>query len=166
MFLKTRIFGEIEINENAIVSFFEGMPGFEEVKKYIILGTGDEKSPFKWLQSVDKPEVVFAVVDPFLFKKGYDINLNHDVVKKLQIENENDVLVYAIVVVPEDISKISANLKAPVIINVKNSKGMQVVLDTDSYSVRHYIIEELLAQEVAGNACSDKEEGSDHSNKR
>lgn len=165
MLLQTRIFGELEIVEEEILDFDEGIPGFEDVFKFVLLGTEDEQSPFKWLQSADKPDIAFAVVDPFVFKKDYNVELDDDVLEKLNIQKEEDVLVYSIVVVPEDISKISANLKAPVVINVKCKKGMQILLDTDRYSVRHYIMEELQGREVAGDACSDKEEGPDDCNK-
>lgn len=160
MILQTRHFGEIDIEESKILSFHEGLPGFEDVKKYTLLCGEDARSPFKWLQSVDAPKLAFAMVDPFAIKKDYEININNDVLINLGVENPEDVLVYSIVVVPDEISKTSMNLKAPVIINKKSNKGMQVILDTDKYSVRHYIMEEL--GEVCDNACSDKEEGSVH----
>jgi len=155
MKLNTKHFGEIEIDEKGILDFFEGLPGFENKRRFILLAGGDEQSPFKWLQCIDEPELAFAVVDPFIIKKDYDIDLSDSIAEELCIENTEDVLVYSIVVVPGDVSKISMNLKAPVIINTKSRKGMQVVLDTDRYGVRHYILEELHGREVAEDACSD-----------
>jgi len=90
--------------------------------------------------------------------KDYDFEIPDEAVESLGIESILDVMVLSIVVVPEDISKMTMNLKAPVIINTKNNKGMQVVLDTDRYSVRHYIIEELRRQEVNVGAGSDEKE--------
>lgn len=164
MRLDTRHFGTIEIDEKGIINFNEGLPGFEHVKQFVLLG-GDEQSPFKWLQSVDEPELAFVVVDPFCIRKDYDITLEDAVLEKLGIKGPEDVLVYSIVVVPEDTSRMSMNLKAPVVINVKNNKGMQVILDTDEYSVRHYILEELQRQEVGGYACSDEKKGAVHCHK-
>ena len=74
-------------------------------------------------------------------------------------------MVLSIVVVPEDINKMTMNLKAPIIINTKNNRGMQVVLDTDKYGVRHYVLEELRRQEVIDNVGTDKKEGTSNSNK-
>ena len=165
MKLSTKHFGEMEIDEKGIIDFPEGVPGFGNTRRYIFINNEEEGSPFKWMQCVDLPELAFAVVDPFAIKKDYDIEINDDVIDKLRIEKAEDALVYSIVVVPEDISKISMNLKAPVIINSSNKMGAQVVLDTDRYSVRHYILEELRRQEEAGNACTDKEEESVDCNK-
>jgi len=166
MKINTRHFGEIEVDENTIITFGDGIPSFEEVKKYVLLDSGDIESPFKWLQSVDNPSIAFAIADPFLIKKDYEVNINDNDIKILKIESKEDVTIYSIVVVPDDISKISMNLKAPVIINNNKRIGMQVILDTDKYSVRHYILEELRRQEVTSNAGTDKEKGTINSNKR
>lgn len=160
MLLETRHFGEIEVDESGIIEFKEGLPGFENVRKFVLLcdAAEGEDSPFKWLQGVDKPELAFVVVDPFLIKKDYDIEINDEVCKRLDIEKVQDVKLYSIVVVPDDPAKISMNLKAPVVINVENKKGAQVVLDTDMYGVRHYILDELRGQEDMVDACTDKKE--------
>lgn len=165
MRISTKHFGEIEVDPQKVISFENGIPGFEQERRFLLIDNEDAQSPFKWLQSINAGELAFAVVNPFAIRQDYDFLLNEDVVNSLAIEKEEDVAVFSIVVVPEDISQISMNLKAPVVINVKDRKGAQIVLDTDRYSVRHYILEELRRQEVAVNACSDKEEGSDHCNK-
>ena len=165
MLLKTRHFGEVKINEKDIIRFENGIPGFEHNKKFIILSDDVQEASFKWLQSVDTPEVSFALVDPFIIKPDYDINISEETVEALNIKEKNDVEVYSIVVVPEDISKMTMNLKAPVIINVKDMKGIQVILDTDEYSVRHYILEELRKREVNNNACIDEEKRAVNSNR-
>ncbi len=158
MLLNTKHFGEIEIDENKIITFREGIPSFENLKRYIVLYNGDEKSPFRWLQCVDDGQLAFAVINPFMILGNYDIEISEETVGSLNIESISDVMVLAIVVVPEDPNKMTMNLKAPVIINTKNNSGMQVVLDTDMYSVRHYIVEELRRQEVNTGAGSNKEE--------
>ncbi|WP_010681193.1 flagellar assembly protein FliW [Acetivibrio cellulolyticus] len=158
MLLNTKHFGEIEIDEKKIINFKEGIPGFEDTKRYIVLYNGDETSPFKWLQSVDNGQLAFAVVNPFEVVRDYDIEIPDEAISNLNIESAEEVMVLSIVVVPEELSKMTMNLKAPVVINTKNNYGMQVVLDTDMYSVRHYIIEELRRQEVNIGAGSDKKE--------
>lgn len=158
MLLNTKHFGEIEIDESKIITFREGIPSFEDLKRYIVLYNGDETSPFRWLQCVDDGQLAFAVINPFMILGNYDIEISEETVGSLNIESISDVMVLAIVVVPEDPNKMTMNLKAPVIINTKNNSGMQVVLDTDMYSVRHYIVEELRRQEVNTGAGSNKEE--------
>lgn len=164
MLINTRHFGEIEVDEKGIIHFEEGLPGFANYHKFVLLGTEDMESPFKWLQSVEDGNLAFALVNPFAIKPDYDIDIDDEYVKALGIQSPNDVLVFAVVVVSQDILKCSMNLKAPVIINVRNKKGAQIILDTNRYGVRHYIADELRKQEVtrkqevAGNAGVDKEE--------
>lgn len=165
MLLQTRHFGEIEIDEKSIIEFNSGLLGFEELKEYTLIGSEEETSPFKWLQCVSEPGVAFAVANPFLIVRDYDFELSDDAVDKLDIDKSEDVAVYVILVVPEDYQKISMNLKAPLIINSRNKKGAQIILDTDKYTVRHYILDELRRQEVSIDAGSDKEKGSDDHNK-
>jgi len=143
MILNTSNFGEIEIKEESVISFVDGLPAFEEYKKYIIIENPDEDIPFQWLQSVEDGDLAFVIINPFIFRKDYDFQIPQTVVGKLEIASPEDVMVYAIVVVPEDISKMTANLKAPVIINKKNLQGKQVLLDHDEYQTKHYILEEI-----------------------
>lgn len=165
MLLKTKHFGDIEIDDKKVLIFENGLPGFELCRKYILLGNEDEASTFRWLQCVDHPEVAFAITNPFLIVRDYDFELDDESAKRLGIEKSEDVAVYVIVVVPEDIKKISINLKAPLIINSRNKMGAQIILDTDKYTVRHYILDELRRQEVSADARADEEKGSGHCNK-
>lgn len=160
MMINTRLFGELEIDEERIITFKEGMPGFNYLHRFVLLTAGDDKSPFKWLQCVDDGDIAFALVNPFEIVKDYDFELPDDVVERLGISSYEDILVYAVVVIPEDASKASMNLKAPIVINVKRRAAEQVVLDTDAYSVRHYILEELRRQEVPRDAGINKKKRS------
>lgn len=143
MQLNTKHFGLIEIDENKIIDFPEGIPGFQEIKKFVILSSDDKGSPFQWLQAVDNPDLAFVVIDPRLFRPEYVVDVNDAEIEILNIQDPTNVLIYAIVVVPEDISKMTANLKAPVLINTENNRGKQIVMDKDDYKVKHYIMEEL-----------------------
>ncbi len=165
MLLNTKHFGEIDIMEDRHITFANGLPGFDEIHRFILLESSEPESPFKWLQSVDEPQLAFAIADPFMIKPDYDLEIDDEVVKELEITKEDDVAIYAIIIVPEDISKISMNLKAPIIINGKNRQGMQIILDTDKYNVRHYILDEISKQGVAQDAGVNKEKGPDSDNK-
>ncbi len=165
MRLETRNFGSIEVDEREVLEFEEGVPGFEETRKYVLIGTEDENSPFRWLQCLDNPGLAFALIDPFYVVNDYEVEITDEVKEMLQIEDEKDVLVYSIVTIPEDISKMSMNLRAPVVLNINRKRGAQVILDTDKYGVRHYILEELKKQRVSENASSYQEEGPVHCNK-
>ena len=148
MFIETTHFGKIDIPEEHIIVFEEGIPGFEDIHRFGIINNEDPESPFCWIQAIEKPELAFALVNPFAIKKDYDFELNDENAIALDIEEPSQVTVYAIVVVPEDLNKISMNLKAPIIVNTKNKKAAQVILNSDKYSVRHFIMDELHNQEV------------------
>jgi len=141
--LETKHFGCIDIEEENIISFPEGLPGFEDTRKYVLLGKNDEESPFRWLQCVDRPDVAFAIIDPRLIKPDYVAHIESADIEILDIKEEDKALVYVILVVPEDITKMTANLKAPVIINPFNNMGKQVVLEKGDYGIKHYVFEEL-----------------------
>ena len=143
MLIDTRHFGQIEIDEKGIIDFPEGLPGFEYVKKFVLLSNSDEDNVFWWLQSVDKPDLAFVVIDPKYIKEDYEVDVPDGEVEVLNIDGKCDITVLSIVVVPEDITQMTANLKAPIIINNTNKKGKQVVLDCKNYSIKHYIMQEL-----------------------
>jgi flagellar assembly factor FliW len=143
MKLTTKHFGLIEIDEKGIINFPEGIPGFEEVKKFVLLGNASQDNPFLWLQSVDRPDLAFVIIDPKIFNPDYIVDVDDSEVEILDIKDNEKVLVYAIVVIPEDPTKITANLKAPVLINTMNNRGKQVTLEKGNYLIRHYILDEL-----------------------
>lgn len=160
MRFNTKHFGEIEIADDKIITFSQGLIAFEEKKRFIIINDEDKNTPLAWLQSLDDPYLAFVIMNPFLFKKKYDIELSQEVVEELDIQEQKDVAVFAIVVVPKDINKMTANLLAPLIINERNRKGKQVVLNDKRYSTKHLIKEELKKNNQGGcnNAGTDTEE--------
>lgn len=145
MLLNTKNFGEIEINEEDVITFDYGIPGFESMTKFVILGkTDEEDSPFFWLQSVESSNLAFVIMNPRDLVPDYEVEIDMFTAGILQITDANDALIYSIVTVPEDITKISINLKAPVIINAKNNKGCQVVVEDEKYKFKHIITEEFV----------------------
>ena len=145
MILNTKNFGEIEVREEDVLEFEYGIPGFEDMTKFVILGkTDDENSPFFWLQSVQNSNLAFVIMNPRDLVPDYEVEIDMFTANLLKFQDENDALIYAIVTVPEDISKISINLKAPIVINAKNNRGCQVVIENDKYKFKHIITEEFV----------------------
>jgi len=142
MKLNTRHFGEIEINDTEIITFPNGLLAFEDHKRFIIIENPDKEVPFHWLQSIDDGDIAFVVINPFIFKKDYEFDIPQAVTDKLAIKEEKDVAVYTIVVVPEDVSKMTANLSGPIIINTIKKLGKQIILDDKRYTTKHLILEE------------------------
>ncbi len=143
MIIETKHFGNVKINENDVITFVEGIIGFEDNKRFVVLGKQDEESPFKWLQSVDDKDLCFVIIPPGYFRKEYELFVPEDTAVRLELKEDKDVIIYSIVVIPEDVSRMTANLKAPVIINAANNKAAQIVLEDERYSLKHYILEEI-----------------------
>jgi flagellar assembly factor FliW len=146
--INTRHFGETEIDEKYIIHFPEGIPGFETVKNYVLLDETDEENPFLWLQGLENTNLALAIIDPKYLMPEYYLDVDDSEVEVLDIKDVSDVRVYCIVVVPEDITKISANFKAPVVINLENRKGKQVIARNEEYEIKHYIFKGLRKAEV------------------
>lgn len=135
----TTRFGEIEIENEDIIVFSEGLPGFEEEKQFVLIPY-DQSSPFFFLQSVQAKELAFLLISPFDFCAEYSFELDDGIVDELEIAAENDIVVYSIVTMHgSEIKKMTANLLAPVVINIKNKKARQVVLDNTKFTTRYNI---------------------------
>lgn len=142
MKIQSKFFGEIEIEENKIITLIDGMLGFDKLTKYILIPHGQDNM-FKWLQSTQDPTVCFLVVEPVSFMFNYSLEISDDVVDRIKIRTPEDVIIYSIVVTPEDPAKISANLCGPIVINAVNRMGSQVISSNPEHQVKHYIIDEL-----------------------
>lgn len=144
MIIKTKSFGNVEVQDTDVINFSDGVPGFPDEKRFVVLfDNTKEESPFMWLQAVENSELAFVVVDPFWFKPDYKFNIDAETKKQLEIDAPEDVLVLSVVVIPEDMSRTTANLKAPLLVNHRTKKGKQYILENDKYSIRHYIMDEL-----------------------
>ena len=109
------------------------MIGFEDIKKFALVG--EEGLFVEWLQSIEET-TSFAVMDPFVADANYSFDMPDKVLEELSINDPSEILIRTVVVIPEDITKIRTNLQAPVIINTKEKKAMQILLD-DSYPMRY-----------------------------
>lgn len=143
MLIKTRCFGEVEISDDKIVEFPEGILGFEELKRYTLIydvKENGEKAKIAWLQAVDEPELALPVINPFEVKKDYDPIINETLMKDLGDVNSENAVVLLVVTVPTDITKTTANLKAPIIINSDIRVGAQLIAENKNYVVKYPII--------------------------
>lgn len=140
MQIKSTRFGEFEVPEELVVQFPEGLPGFEDQKKFAFLPytVDEDNSPFAYMQSVQDPDLTLLLADPFLFFKHYSLNLNDEDAAQLGLsDSEETAGVYGVVAVPEKIEQMTVNLVAPIVVNWKEQKGMQIILDRSPYSTKH-----------------------------
>lgn len=134
MRIKTMRFGEVEIEERQVITFPLGLLGFPDEKTYFPI-QHQEKVPLCFLQSLETPELTFVIADPFYFLgKGYIIDIPENDLDALGIISPEDIGVYVILTIREQGKRISANLAAPLVINMSGMIGRQVILDNSLYN--------------------------------
>lgn len=141
MKIKSSRLGDFEIEENQIVSFADGIPGYENDKSFVIIPVTDE-SPFYYMQAVNNPELCLVVNIPFVFFPDFEVDLPDDVTEGLGIKNDESLAIYTVVTIPENFKESTANLLAPIIVNGANRQGIQYVPAKSKYSIKHRIFPE------------------------
>jgi flagellar assembly factor FliW len=137
MMIKTARLGELVVETRNIIDFNPGLLGFEDLTSFVLVDIAEIPN-FKWLQSIENTELAFLLVDPFTIKKGYCVELNDDVLEKMEISVPEDVLVYSIVTVPKSGFKdATTNLVGPLIINWTKKKGKQIIFERDNNTIKY-----------------------------
>ena len=142
MKVNTTRFGELEVDKNDIITFEEGILGFENSKNFFVVDPGDQ-TLILWLQSADEGSTAFPIIEPKIFMPEFSISLLPAELNSLKLENLSNASVYTILTIPQDVTKMSANLKAPVIINNKTKKARQIVLQDSKLEVKYEMYTEL-----------------------
>jgi len=124
---KTARFGEIEVEPNAILEFPAGLPAFPEMKRFTMLALNAD-SPFQWLQSLDDPDLAFALIEPQNHFPDYHVQIKREELAALEFGKEDKLMIYVIITLDDDPAATTVNLKAPLLINARNLLGRQIVL--------------------------------------
>lgn len=140
--VNTLRFGEIEVAEDKVVHFEDGIPAFEDEHEFLIVPY-DEESPYVFLQSLTTPELAFLMTMPFVFFPDYEFEIDDETQKKLGITSQEEMLIYSLLTIPGGkVAEMTANLMAPVIINRTNMQARQLVLDKSRYTTKHRLFPE------------------------
>ena len=138
--IETTRFGKIDCAEQDVVHFSEGLLGFDNAQRFVVI-QHKEGSPFCWLQSLDKGDLAFLVVDPAIYVANYAPEMPERVAEDLELKEETPRLVYTIVTIPHGKpDDMSLNLAGPLLINVESRKAKQVVLDPDVYPLKAKVL--------------------------
>lgn len=150
MKVNTKIFGEVDIEEEKLITFAGGIVGFPELTQFALIHD-EEKGVgvgIRWLQSMQEPGFAMPVMDPLLVCPDYNPEVEDDLLKELGELNEDNLLVLVTVTVPSDLTKMSVNLKGPIVINSHTRKASQVIVEGDAYTVKFPIYEILQARKA------------------
>ena len=150
MKINTRVFGEVEIADEKIITFEKGIIGFPDMKHFTLLHDSEKGSSvgIRYLQSIEEPEFAMPVMDPLIVKEDYNPEVSDDLLQGLGGLTEENILVLVTVTVPSDLTKMSVNLQGPVIINVEERKACQIIVEGEARPVRFPIYAILQARKA------------------
>ena len=144
----------VPLEKEVIFNFENGLPAFEDCKDFIFV-MEKKLEPFIIMQSLNDESLSFVCVDPFIITDEYTVRVKENIMETLGIEAKEDMMVLAVVTVNEDMTKTTANLVGPIIMNLKNNKAMQVILDdVDAKYVRYNVWDGASMMEDMEDSCA------------
>lgn len=150
MKVETRVFGEIEVEEDKIITFPNGIIGFPELTRFTLIydkERGDDAG-IRWLQSLQETDFAMPVMDPLLIKDTYNPEVNDELLEPAGNVDADNMLVLVTVTVPSDITQMTVNLRGPIIINAEEKKACQIIVDGEDYPVKYPIYEIVQARKA------------------
>ncbi len=129
----------VEWTEDQVIHFPNGLPGFENARKFIIMSV-PEHQPFHWMECVDGNNIRFAIINPLSFRPDYQPKIKKEELATLNIEDIKELLLYVIVTLRSPLVESTANLMGPLFINIREKIGKQIIIENDAYSLRERII--------------------------
>lgn len=150
MRVTTKIFGEIDIADDKIITFPGGIIGFPDLTLFALIHDEERgnQAGIRWMQSMQEPGFAMPVVDPLYVKPDYNPQVEDELLKPIGELSAEDLLVLVTVTVPSDLTKMSVNLKGPIIINATERKACQVIVENGDYPVKFPIYDILNARKA------------------
>ena len=140
--IHSRPFGEIEISEKQILTFKEGLFGFDNYEKFALIEE-ESQAPFQWLQSLEEKDLAFIVIQPGFFLEGYNPLLTEEELAEIGLQKTEQGFILLIVTIPnEDMSKMTANLQGPVVINPEQKIAKQYISRDPAHPIRQKMMPE------------------------
>lgn len=141
MEVKTKANGIVNVDEKQLVTFPEGLLGFEKYTRFALIDS--EYEPFIWLQSTEESNLAFLMIDPFLICSDYEADIDDSALRNIGVDSAEDIIIMTLVTIPKDGSAITANFLGPVVINKKNRKCLQVILNDSRWTTKFDIVKAL-----------------------
>jgi len=153
--IETTRFGQVQFENEDALHFPEGILGFAELKQFVLLDDPTDDI-FAWLQSCDEPGIAFPVLEPELFAENYKVNLTKTDLEALKLQNMERTRSFSIITIPDDPTKMTANMKAPIVVNIANKTARQCVLQDNNLAIREPIFLKLQQRVLASPGISIK----------
>lgn len=150
MQILTKIFGEIIIDDDKIIQFPKGIIGFPDLTEFTLVHDEEKGTDsIHWLQSIQEPAFAMPVMDPLIVCPDYNPEADDELLNVLGTIVPEELLVLVTVTVPSDLTKMSVNLRGPIVINAAEKKATQIIVEGDEYPVK-FPIYDILNQKKAG----------------
>lgn len=153
MIIQTGRFGQLTISNEDVIQIPQRIMGFPNLTSFCLVDPADD-TLILWLQSLEDSQIAFPVLEPKVFRPEYAARLSAAELRELKLENINQSTVFSILTIPSDVTQMTANLKAPLVINIKDQIARQVVLQENEYSVKQLMFKELKAHLITLAAVS------------
>ncbi len=147
MIIQTTRFEQLNVNDEETIIFPQGLFGFVEYTQFCLVDACDDVL-ILWLQSLEKSEIAFPVLEPKIFKPDYTLRLSPMEMRELRLDNIQQAVVLSILTIPTDVNQMTANLKAPLVLNLKEQIAKQVVLQENEYPIKYPMFKEFKAHLV------------------
>ena len=153
MLIKTKIFGEVEISDEKILTFEDGIIGFPDLKHFTLIHDEEKGNDagIRYFQSIEEPGFAMPVMDPLVVCPDYSPEIDKSKIEDVGDLSDDDILVLVTVTVPHDLAKMTVNLMGPFVINVKDMKGTQAIVENDNYPVKFPIYDILKKNKEANS---------------
>ena len=148
MNIKTTRFGEIEVPEECIISFADGLPGFSGETKFAIFPY-EKDSPFSIMQSIINPDLTFLLADPYRFYNDYMFELDDQLAGEWGFSADNAPHVYTVATMRDTLEQMTVNLLAPIVVNWIKRIGAQLIIENKHYSVQQLLFPEGIKMKPA-----------------
>ncbi|MCU6745801.1 flagellar assembly protein FliW [Suilimivivens aceti] len=151
MKIKTKVFGEVTIDDDKVIHFPAGIIGFPDMTEFALIHDEDKGTgSIHWLQSMQEAAFAMPVMDPLIVKPDYNPEIEDELLSQIGKLDPEEILVLVTVTVPSDLTKMSVNLRGPIIINAAEKKACQVIVEGEAYAVKYPIYDILNAGKKAG----------------
>lgn len=151
MQITTKVFGKITIDDDKLIKFPNGIVGFPDLVDFTLIHDEEKgKDSIHWLQSIQEPAFAMPVMDPLLVRPDYNPEVDDELLKNIGTLVPEETLVLVTVTVPKDLTKMSVNLRGPIIINAAEKKAAQVIVEGEEYPVKFPIYDILNNMKKAG----------------
>lgn len=141
MTIDSKPFGTIDVDERQLLTFPRGLYGFEHLREFALLDSS--RPPFFWLQSLEEREVAFVLINPYVVRPDYILEIPDEDLEKIGSPEPESILVFAIVTIPNTGDAITCNLQGPLLVNRNERLGHQSISLNDAYHTKHPILEEM-----------------------